>query len=220
MDIYPQYKPFLQDDGSLLMQMLKAMYGCVQASRLWYNLLVKLLLSKGYVASETDPCVMRCSSGGLIFCILIYVDDLLIFASQAETEAKRAFLTQAFKTITMSVSHSLSYLGMQLTWKDGCFTVDMDLTPGTKDTFQVDESSPLLSEQLRQTFHSMVACILYLAKRVRPDILTVVSFLCTRVKSNKTGSRQVGTPVWLSIGFFHTKALHPRNEQTAAHGIY
>jgi len=197
VDLYPHYVPFLQDDGSLLMQILKAMYGCVQASRLWFNLLTKLLLSKGYVASETDPCVMRRSSGGLIFCILIYVDDLLIFASQAETNAIRDFLTKAFKTITMSVSNSLSYLGMQIVWKDGCVTVDMDFyvtqlltdwlhlptkpTPGSRDTFQVDETSMPLSEQLRQVFHSTVARILYLSKRVRPDTLPVISFLCTRV---------------------------------------
>ena len=121
---------------------------------------------------------MRRSSGGLIFCILIYVDDLLIFASQAETDAIRNFLTKAFKTITMSVSNSLSYLGMQIVWKDGCFTVDMDFyvtqlltdwlhlptksTPGSRDTFKVDETSMLFSEQMRQVFHSTVARILYL----------------------------------------------------------
>ena len=71
--------------------MLKAMYGCVQASSLWFALLMKLLLSQGYVASEVDHCVLRRASGGMIFCIMIYVDDLLIFASEAETERIRNF---------------------------------------------------------------------------------------------------------------------------------
>jgi len=195
--LYPEYMDFLQPDGSLLNQILKAMYGCVQASSLWFTLLTKLLFSQGYVASETDRCVLRRASGGLIFCILIYVDDLLIFASSAETERIRRFLTKAFTTITMSIDNSLSYLGMQLLWKDRTFTVDMDFyvrqtlkdwmhlpirnTPGTKDLFKINDTSPLLAERSRQIFHSTIARILYLAKRVRGDIITVVSFLCTRV---------------------------------------
>lgn len=195
--IYPEYKDFLQPDGSMLTQMLKAMYGCVQASSLWFALLTKLLFAKGYVASETDRCVMRRESGGLIFCILIYVDDLLIFASKAETERIRKFLTEAFTTITMSVDNTISYLGMQLLWKDRFFTVDMDFyvrqllkdwmhlpvkaNPGTRNLFKIDEKANLLAVKPRELFHSTVARILYLAKRVRADIITVVSFLCTRV---------------------------------------
>jgi Mg-chelatase subunit ChlI len=45
---------------------------------------------------------------GLIFCILIYVDDLLIFASNLEVEALRKLLTDRFNTITMEVVNSLS----------------------------------------------------------------------------------------------------------------
>jgi len=195
--IYPEYRDFLQPDGSMLTQMLKAMYGCVQASSLWFALLTKLLLAEGYIASETDRCVMRRTSGGLIFCILIYVDDLIIFASRAETERIRNFLTTAFNSITMSISNSISYLGMQLLWKDRCFIVDMDFyvrqtlkdwmhlpektNPGARNLFQISETSPLLSDKSRQVFHSTIARILYLAKRVRGDIITVVSFLCTRV---------------------------------------
>ena len=123
------------------------------------------------------------------------MDDLLIFASQAETERIRSFLTEAFTTITISIDNSISYLGMQLLWKDRFFTVDMDFyvwqllkywmhvpviaNPGTRDLFKIGEKSKLFAEQSRELFHSMVARILYLAKRVREDIITVVSFLCT-----------------------------------------
>ncbi len=47
--------------------------------------------------------------------------------------------------------------------------------------FQVDEDAAVLPEGDRQVFHSVVAKLLYLSKRTRPDILTAVSFLCTRV---------------------------------------
>lgn len=45
------------------------------------------------------------------------------------------------------------------------------------------EQSQLLTTEQAKEFHSLVAKLLYLAKRTRPDILTAVSFLTTRVKA-------------------------------------
>ena len=35
--MYPELLEFVQAEGSIIMLLLKAMYGCVQASRLWYD---------------------------------------------------------------------------------------------------------------------------------------------------------------------------------------
>jgi hypothetical protein len=56
-------------------------------------------------------------------------------------------------------------------------------SPGTKAMFIVDKTAKLLEEEGRKLFHTKTAQLLYLAKRARPDILTAVSFLCTRVQS-------------------------------------
>ena len=133
------------------------------------------------MASETDPCVMRHEVNGLIFCILICVDDLLIFASRQEVEALRKLLTEKFKTITMEVINSVSYLGMEIEWKARSFSVNMDFyveqlvkdwgqlpikhNPGRHDTFTLNENAVLLVESKRKAFHSMVQRILYVAKR-------------------------------------------------------
>jgi hypothetical protein len=159
--------------------------------------LTKVLRGAGYVASETDPCVMRREVNGKIFIILIYVDDLLIFATQEELDRLKKLLIAAFKNISMEVLNVLSYLGMQIIWKDGQFTIEMDFyvkqllkdwmhvakrySPGNKDTFKVDSTAVLLNEKMRKVFHSMVARVLYVSKRVRMDTLVVTSFLCTRV---------------------------------------
>jgi hypothetical protein len=52
--LFPQLAEMVEDDGCLYTQMLKAMYGCIQASALWYALIRKLLEDFGYVVSETD----------------------------------------------------------------------------------------------------------------------------------------------------------------------
>jgi hypothetical protein len=66
--------------------MLKAMYGCVQASLLWYKLLIQVLEGIGFEVSEVDRCVMQLIVNGVVNIILIYVDDLLVFATRAVVE--------------------------------------------------------------------------------------------------------------------------------------
>jgi hypothetical protein len=195
--MYSELSEYVQADGSIITLLLKAMYGCVQASRLWCDLLTKILCSRGYVISETDPCVLRRVMDGMIFIILLYVDNLLIFANQAEMDGLQALLMAAFKSIVMEISKDLSYLGMQIVWTAQGFEIGMGhymeqlvkdwptsvyrTGPGMKDTFKIDPMSPLLKEWEQNLFHSTVARILYLVKRIRMDALMVTSFLCTRV---------------------------------------
>ena len=56
-------------------------------------------------------------------------------------------------------------------------------TPASDKLFTTDTNSPLLSNMKRQEFHSTVMTLHYLAKRIRPDILTAVCFCATRVLS-------------------------------------
>ena len=53
------------------------------------------------------------------------------------------------------------------------------------DLFNVDINPETLSQLDVDKFHSRVAKLLYMAKRARPDLLTAVGFLATRV-SNPT----------------------------------
>jgi hypothetical protein len=129
---------------------------------------------------------------------MIYVDDILVLANEEEMERiKQAFIDE-FQWITMDVSDSHSYLGMHIMMKDGCVVIDMQnfidklleehgeelrefATPADKNIFVVDEKAKVLVETERKLFHTAVAKLLYLTKRARPDIMTPISFLCTRV---------------------------------------
>jgi hypothetical protein len=61
-------------------------------------------------------------------------------------------------------------------------TVKGQASPGNRSLFIVDKESQLLDKSERKYFHSTTAKLLYLAKHTRPDILTLVIFLCTRVQ--------------------------------------
>ena len=54
-------------------------------------------------------------------------------------------------------------------------------SPATPKLFVIDTDSPCLPEPKRQLFHSAVAKLLYLAKRTRPELLPLISFLASRV---------------------------------------
>ena len=194
---FPQYTKYVNSKGCLFGKLLKALYGCIQASKLWFNNLVRFLKSEGYEHSPTDPCVMRKIEGKKIFLLLIYVDDILVIASREEMDRLKARFIKEFQWITMEVGATHSYLGMQIKLYEGYTTIDMKYfiekmltevnsektfaTPATKKIFDVNDAAVVLNEEERKKFHSMVAKILFLSKRARPDILTANSFLCTRV---------------------------------------
>jgi len=201
INLFPDLKELVEADGSLYTLMLKAMYGCIQASALWYALIKKFLEDQGYQVSETDRCVFRKRKGDRIFILLLYVDDILANVDSEEAEKLRKSLIKRFGTVQFEIGGRLSYLGMQLEMKETGTVIDMTFyvkqlledvdvpvraSPGTKLTFMIAENAKALTEVDRKVFHTQVAKLLFLSKRARPDILTVVSFLCTRVQTATT----------------------------------
>ena len=49
-------------------------------------------------------------------------------------------------------------------------------TPASEGLFEINEGSKRLSKEYAGVFHSHVAKLLYLAKRVRPEIMPSISF--------------------------------------------
>jgi hypothetical protein len=174
------------------------LYGCVQASRLWYEKLKDVLLGLGYTQSETDKCIFRRIVKERVYLLVVYVDDILIIATNEEIERLRKCFTEVFQWITLDVGDVHSYLGMQLTFVKGAVKIDMTFyiekvladyaevepqtVPARKNLFSVDGKSEVLNQGEAKKFHTTVARLLYLSRRGRPDIITVVGFLCTRVK--------------------------------------
>ena len=108
-----------------------------------------------------------------------------------------------FRTITenVNIECTFAYLGMSVTIDrerksvklsmtkyvddvlENSLTSGCSKTPALSDLFAIDEESPLLGLEQAKEFHSMIARLLYLAKRTRPDILTSIAFLATRVRA-------------------------------------
>ena len=85
---YPELKKFVNEEGFLFCRLLKAFYGCIQASKLWQNKLMKFLKTQGYEQCPIDPCILQRIHGDKIYLLLVLVDvdDTLIIADAKEVQ--------------------------------------------------------------------------------------------------------------------------------------
>ena len=202
--VNPSYKQYVVVENGvkvLYFQLLKALYGCLRSALLWYNLYVSILEKMGFKLNPYDHCVANKMINGKQCTIAFYVDDNL--ASHAE----QAVLNKIIKAIelhtgkmTVTRGDKHTFLGMDITFRNnGTASISMRhyieealedfpdkinkkaTTPARKDLFTVDDDSPRLNEERAQKLHSITMKLMYMCQRSRPDIITVIAFLCTRV---------------------------------------
>ena len=196
------FEKFVDAKGRVLVKLNKAQYGCVESARLWYNDVSKFLMCVGFEKNPYDQCVFkRTTEAGEDFIITLYVDDLMCCCSnQSVIDEFVEQLKAKYKTITVKTGEVHDYLGMRFDMsKSGeafismkQYTLDIlketDVqgnadTPAAGNLFDVDESSPPLSDRDREKLHRTVAQCLFMATRTRPDIALPIMFLTSRVRN-------------------------------------
>ena len=178
----------LRNNGKLVVRVNKAMYGLIQSAKLWYKELSGYLASKGFMICKSDECVLvkRMKSGKHII-VMLYVDNILVVSEVSEDRHwVKSLLEDKYKKVTSEEGDRLPYLGMTIDKKNFGYELcmqsyvddllnfyDKDVreftVPATGNLFEVDDTSEALSDKTK--FHSIVAKLLYLGKRGRPDIL-------------------------------------------------
>ena len=192
------YQSYLSEKGELVVKLNKALYGCIQSAKLWYKHLRSTLETMGFAVNSCDECVFNRGVGDGQCTICVHVDDLLITcANQSTIEAVIHDLTNAYKELKVNSGNKHSYLGMSFDFSaPGRATISMEgftddllkyynvskkaSSPASAHLFEIRES-PRLEPADAKLFHSAVAKLLYLAKRTRPELLTLCSFLASRV---------------------------------------
>ena len=54
-------------------------------------------------------------------------------------------------------------------------------SPANDTLFNINEEETLLTKEQSDKFHTMVAKMLYMGKRIKPQLMVVIAFLSTRV---------------------------------------
>ena len=200
IEIDPSYNNYKDENGTIVVRLQKALYGCIESAKLWFRHIEKSLLGLGFIANQVDQCVFNKGIGEQQITVVVYVDDLMITCRNS-TIMKQLIedIKKIYNSITVKEGEVHSYLGMTFNFNNkGEVNITMDkyiddiindysvngysATPSTNDLFKLNDSIDLDNEH-KLLYHSIVAKLLYLAKRIRPDILTTVSFLSTRVKN-------------------------------------
>jgi hypothetical protein len=205
--LYRKYVQMENGKQVLYLELRKALYGTLKAALLFWKRLTSELESWGFVINPYDWCVANKDINGSQCTILWHVDDLKIshvdpdVVTDVIQRVESVFGKEAPLTITRGKIHD--YLGMKLDYGiPGKVKISMvdyvqnlldeapddmigeSATPAANHLFEVNETNPTqLDQTTADLFHHIVAKLLFLCKRARPDIQTAVAFLCTRVKS-------------------------------------
>jgi hypothetical protein len=185
------------------------LYGCVESAKLWYDDLKETLDKIGYKVNKVDECVFNKGTGEDQCTIAIHVDDMII---TSKNKRYRVELVEALKKrytegVTIHEGPKVSYLGMTFDWSvDGevkvtqegyindmlgsCGIEGVSKTPAGNSLFECDEGGSQLNKDEADWFHRQVAKLLYLAKRTKPECLTAVAYLATRVTKSTESDKQ------------------------------
>jgi hypothetical protein len=178
------------DKGRILVQIDGGLYGLIESGYLWYHHVKNFLTDFGMTCTPADPCLFV--RGELA--VAVYVDDLLITSKvQTESDTLVEKMRETFGDCKFITGKTIDLLGMRFTIKDGAVHVKINLddilagcqqvadTPCSADLFEVKPGPFQVSDEQKSKFHSLVAKLLYVAKRTRPDILLTISELTTKV---------------------------------------
>ena len=205
---YQQYVYYERGQKILYVHILRAIYGMLISGILFYKKFRTSIEKIGYKVNPYDPCVANKTINNKQHTISWHVDDLK--SSHVDSKVNDNFHKWLqleygkISEVSATRGKKHTYLGMTLDYTTpGEVKVDMIdyvekmleefpmnlkgkvSSAANENLFRVDVGKRLDSLK-GEVYHTFVAKSLFLTKRARPDILTTVAFLCTRVREPTT----------------------------------
>ena len=205
--LYGPYVVFENGRKVLYVLVLRAIYGQLNASLLWYKKLRKDLESIGFKFNPYDPCVANRQVQAKQQTVRFHVDDLMSSHVNAGVNTEFGkWLNKIYGkhgAVEVHRGKKHDYLGMVFDFtNDGEVKIDMvdyvtsmvkdfpesmtdkDVagTPALEGLFDVGTGEKI-DKQRAESFHTTVAKGLFVSKRARPDICLTIALLCTRVQN-------------------------------------
>ena len=202
---YKKHVRYEKGQKTLYLLTLRAIYGCIESALLWYSLYKETLEGEGYELNPYDFCIANRVIDRKQSTVAWYVDDNK--ASHVDPKVVDALLKKIrsfFGEITVTRGKRHKFLGMDLSIVNRKVKVNMKdqlleaidafeviekvegivRSPAQHGLMVVDENSERLDEHRSDVFHSVTQKLLYITKRARPDLETLLSFLTMRVSKS------------------------------------
>jgi hypothetical protein len=204
------YKDYVVYEGKnkvLYVQMLKALYGMMMASLLFYKKFRTDIESTGYEVNPYDHCVANKMINEKQHTLTWHVDD--VKASHVDTQVndefhrwcERKYGNSDIGHVVVTRGKKHDYLAMNLDYSEkNKLKIDMryytdniieafpyelkaqTVAPWNDKLFKVNDSVKKLDEKRQAIFHTFVMKSMFLCKRGRPDIEPAISYLSTRTR--------------------------------------
>ena len=204
VQVDPTARQFVQSDGTLLVEVLRALYGFPESAKLWNEHLTSTLVKGGYTQCPVEPCLFRKSVSTTEWSIVtVYVDDCMhiyrgpkirdkLYAALKDGDLPTPVIQQ------LSKGHDISYLGMNISKQHRTIVLSQPgyikdiiekyrpdkqyTTPHDDKLFNRPESEKSSNPVDITTYLSILMKLMFLATRTRPDTLTTVCALSTKCR--------------------------------------
>ena len=177
---YQPYVVYEKNRKVLYLKLRKAMYGCLKAALLWYELFSNTLKEEGFKLNPYEPCVANKMVKGKQLTVVWYVDDLKVSHVSSEVvDETLEFLELKFGKMKIKRGRLHEYLGIDVELKDRKVYLCMKeylieaikdfgeaincsaKTPATKSLMEIPDKEEKLGDEQRSRFHSIVQKLLY-----------------------------------------------------------
>ena len=117
IQLYPELARYRDENGRLTAQAMKALYGCIESGKLWYDTLSSKLLANGYVQNSYDKCIFNKwhDTEGVQSTIGIHMDDCFISYVVPEIlESIVQWFAEEFEDLNVTRGSVHQFTGMTL----------------------------------------------------------------------------------------------------------
>jgi hypothetical protein len=208
VELAPDMLDFVQPDGTMVVEMEFMLYGYMEAGKLWYEYLMGIYLAQGFTVSLADPCVIHYKSDAGVIHGSITVDDTLFtFSTDAVLEEVEDMYRRAFGVdgYTSEKGSDFMHLGMRVVQSpdDGSVAISQEafaselnkqaepmivkygvrrgLTSSDPDIFDNDDSTPMLSQDDRDSYRSLNMSLMFASTRTYPETLVTATACASRI---------------------------------------
>lgn len=193
-------RQYLEEDGSMYVKIVKALYGLQESAKLWYETLGKTLLNMGFTRSNYDHACFYKMVGNDLVVILIYVDDMFMVGRETDLALVKEGLVKEYQMKFSEMSpKEFDYVGIKVEYnaEDNSFGISQPgmikkVTEGLTETSELPCDVKLYQEtdetKLLNVFEyrSKVMELNYLSK-TRPDMKVALGYLATRMQEPTKG---------------------------------
>lgn len=188
VELKPEWNSMTSSDGGMMVLLLSPLYGLKESGLVFHQDLSNTLSRGGFVKGDVEPCAFtNATNGRLNAIVLSYVDDLLILGRTTMEVARTIELLRGrYGSLSLQSGNTMSFVGVTITnnMEEGKIKVSCEGFIERMSQSYLERGEPS-SPPPPHIYRGVVMSLMYLARRVRPDILYKASLLATK-SSNYT----------------------------------